>query len=71
MTTTQILELVFAAAIFAAGVWLYRKRAPEDAGKGSQGAVLLFIIAALLAVHGLGLLGYRPSPGEIERAQRR
>ena len=69
MTSLQILELAAAAAIFAAGVWLYRKRAPADAGRGSQGAVLLFVIAAMLLVHGLGLLGYRPSPGEIERAQ--
>ena len=69
MTTTQILELAFAAAIFIAGVWLYRRRAPEDAGQGSQGAVIMFIIAALLAIHGLGLLDYRPSPSEIERAQ--
>ena len=65
MTTAQILELVFAAAIFAAGVWLYRRRAPADAGYGSQSAVFLFIIAMLLAVHGLGLLDYRPSPSEI------
>ena len=69
MTTAQILELVFAAAIFAAGVWLYRRRAPADAGHGSQGAVILFIIAMLLAVHGLGLLDYRPSPGERAAVQ--
>ena len=63
MTTQQIIELLAAAAIFAAGVWLYRRRHPK--GYGSQSAVLLFVVAVLLAIHGLGLLGYRPSPSEL------
>jgi hypothetical protein len=63
VTTQQIIELVLAVAIFAAGVWLYRRRHPG--GYGSQSAVLLFALAALLLIHGLGLLGYRPSPSEL------
>jgi hypothetical protein len=59
-TTNALLELV--AALFAAaiGIWLYRKRGADDPRHGSQGAVLLFALAAILAIHGLGLLEYRP-----------
>ena len=67
MTTREIIELVAAAAIFAAGVWLYRRRATEgdDGQYGSQGAVILFVVATILAIHGLGLLEYRPSATEL------
>ena len=66
MTTTQVIELVAAAAIFVAGVWLYRRRAVDaDAQYGSQGAVILFVVAALLLIHGLGLMEYRPSAAEL------
>ena len=54
MTTLMILELVAAAAILAAGIWLYRKPQSADAEPdqyGSQGAVLLFAVAAILVVH--------------------
>ena len=51
MTTMQIIELVIAAVLVAAGIWLYRKPSPEPDHYGSQGAVLLFAIAAILAVH--------------------
>ena len=69
MTTLQILEVAIAVALLAAGIWLYRRPSPEPDHYGSQGAVLLFVVAALLAIHGLGLLNYRPSPAEIEAAQ--
>jgi len=65
MTPTQIIELVLAAALLVAGVMLYRRRSAEGARYGSQSAVLLFAAAALLAIHGLGLLEYRPSPAEL------
>jgi len=54
MTTLQLLELALAAAIFVAGVWLYRRRHPD--GYGSQSAVLLFVVALLLAVHAVGVM---------------
>ena len=66
MTTTQVIEVVAAAALFALGVWQYRRRSAEDPNHGSQGAVILFVIAALIAMHGLGLFEYRPSA--LERA---
>ena len=66
MTTTQIIEVVAAAALFALGVWQYRRRSAEGERYGSQSAVILFVIAALIAMHGLGLFQYRPSA--LERA---
>ena len=59
MTTLQIAEVAIAAALIAAGVWLQVRSKREDAQHGSQGAVLLLAIGAILAIHGLGLLEYR------------
>ena len=60
MTTGTILELVAAAALIVGGILLYRKRGREDPLHGSQSAVLLMVVGAILAIHGLGLLEYRP-----------
>jgi hypothetical protein len=43
-----------------AAVILYRRRGREDHDHGSQGAVIMLIIGAILAIHGLGLLEYHP-----------
>jgi hypothetical protein len=51
MTTMQILELAAAAVLLGAGIWLYRKPSPEPDHYGSQGAVLLFAVAAILVIH--------------------
>ena len=69
MTVTQIIEVLVAAALFALGVWQYRRRSAEDPNHGSQGAVILFVIAAIVAMHGLGLFVYRPSAMERNMAQ--
>ena len=69
MSRFQILEVAIAVVLLVAGIWLYRRPSPEPDHYGSQGAVLLFVVAALLAIHGLGLLNYRPSPSEIEAAR--
>lgn len=62
MTTTQIVELAIAVALIVAGVILYRRRGAEGETKtGSQTAVILLFIGAIVAIHGLGLLEYRPS----------
>ena len=66
MTTGRIIELVAAIAILGFGIWLYRRNRAVDGGYGSQGAVLLFAIAAIMGVHALGLLEYRPSQSELE-----
>jgi hypothetical protein len=65
VTAGRIIELAVAVAFLVAGVLLYRRRDKADA-YGSQGAVLLFVVAAILAIHGLGLLKYRPSASEAE-----
>ena len=67
MTTREIIELVAAVAMVAAGVYLYRRRPSEGDGDqyGSQGAVILFVVAVILAIHGLGLLEYHPSAAEL------
>ena len=69
MTTIQVIEVLVAVALFALGVWQYRRRSAEDPNHGSQGAVILFVIAAIIAMHGLGLFEYRPSALEREMAQ--
>jgi hypothetical protein len=69
MSTGAIIEIAIGVALLAAAIWLYRKAAREDANHGSQGAVLLLAVAAILLIHGLGGLDYRPSQSEIEAAQ--
>lgn len=60
MTTREIIEVALAAALIIGGILLYRRRGPEgEGGYGSQTAVILLFIGALLAIHGLGLLEYR------------
>ena len=58
MSATSLIEVGVAVAMLVAGIFVYRRG-------GSQGAVILFVIAALLLIHGLGLLDYRPSPSEL------
>ena len=66
MTTGRMIELVAAVAILGFGIWLYRRNRAVDRGYGSQGAVLLFVVAAIMAVHALGFMQYRPSQSELE-----
>ena len=69
MTTARIIELAVAVAILVAGLWLYRRRVATDTGAdayGSQGAVILFVIAAIMGAHALGAMDYRPSQSELE-----
>ena len=68
MTTGAMIELAIGVASLVAGVMLYRRRpAGPDSNYGSQGAVILLVIAIILIIHALGLLDYRPSPGELEQ----
>ncbi len=69
MPVTQMIEVALAAALIVGGVLLYRRRGREDRRRGSQGAVILIFIGLILAIHGLGLLEYRPSQSEIEARQ--
>lgn len=71
MTTTQMIEVAAAAVLIGLGVWQYRRRKAADQGYGSQGAVIMFVVAVILLIHGLGLLEYRPSKAELEYIQER
>jgi len=60
MTLRSITEVAVAVLLILGGLIGYRRG-------GNQGAVLMFIIAAILLIHGLGLMQYRPSPAEMGR----
>ena len=66
MTTATILELALAAALILGGAWLYWRRGKDDPRHGSQGAVILMVIGAIIAIHGSGLLEYRPMASELQ-----
>ena len=68
MTLGRAIELAVAALILLAGVVLYRRRDKSDS-YGSQGAVILFVIAVILGIHALGGLEYHPSQAELEYIQ--
>ena len=66
MTTIEIIEVVVAAALIIGAVILYRRRGAEGEAKtGSQTAVILLVVGAIVAIHGLGLMEYRPSAAEF------
>ena len=71
MTTGREIELVAAIASLGASVWVYRANRKVDRGYGSQGAVLLLVVGAIMVVHALGFMEYRPSAGELEAMKMR
>jgi hypothetical protein len=72
MTILSMLEVLIALLMIAAGIFLYRSKPAKDAATGdvdhygSQGAVLLFVIAVIMVAHGFGAFEYRPSKTELE-----
>jgi hypothetical protein len=71
MTTGRMIELAAAVVILGASVWLYRRNRAVDRGYGSQGAVLLLVVGAIMAIHALGFMEYRPSQGELDAMKER
>ena len=75
MTIVRLIELVAAVAMLSAAIWLYRRKpakddaAANDGHYGSQGAVLLLVVAVIIAIHAVGGLDYRPSSSELEMLQ--
>jgi hypothetical protein len=65
ISSGRMIELAAAVVILAAGVWLYRRPKGAD-GYGSQGAVILFVVAAIMGIHALGGLDYHPSKAEAD-----
>jgi hypothetical protein len=66
MTPARMIELAAAVLILGLGIWLYRRNKPADRSYGSQGAVVLFVIAVILGIHALGGLDYHPAQGELD-----
>ena len=58
MTAAAIVEVAAAVAMIAGGIWAYRRG-------GSPGPVLFFLVAAIMLIHGLGFMEYRPSAAEL------
>lgn len=71
MTAASMAELAVAIVLLGAGVVLYRRRAPNDGGYGSQGAVILLVVGVIMVIHALGLLEYRPSQSELDAMRER
>jgi uncharacterized membrane protein YwzB len=67
MSSGRMIELVAAVMFIVAAVWLYRRNRAVDRGYGSQGAVLLLVVGAIMAIHALGALDYRPSASELDQ----
>ena len=68
-SSSALIELAVAVLILAAGVWLYRRPKAEGDSYGSQGAVILFVVAAIMGIHAIGGLKYHPSAAEAEYFQ--
>jgi hypothetical protein len=65
LTTGRMIELAVAVLLIGAGIWFYR-RPGGDGRPSTQGPVIMFVIAAILGAHALGLMDYRPSQAERE-----
>ena len=65
MSFGRMIELAAAVVILGAGIYFYRRRDKADS-YGSQGAVILFVVAAIMAIHALGALDYHPTRAEAE-----
>jgi hypothetical protein len=65
MSNGRMVELAVAVLLLAAGIWFYRRRDKADS-YGSQGAVILFVIATIMAIHALGGLDYHPTEAEAD-----
>ena len=66
MNAGTMLEIAAGVALGVGAVLLYRRRSSDGTSYGSQTAVILLAIAAILLIHGFGGLDYRPSQSELE-----
>ena len=65
MSLGRIVELAAAVLILGAAIFFYRRRDKADS-YGSQGAVVLLVVAAIMGIHALGGLDYHPTKAEAE-----
>ena len=70
MTLPHMIELAVAVLLLVAGVVLYRRRDANDS-YGSQGAVLLFVVGVIVAIHALSLMDYHPTSAEADMIRAR
>jgi hypothetical protein len=70
LSNARMAELVVAVVLLGAGVFFYRRRDKADT-YGSQGAVILFVVAAIMGIHALGGLDYRPTAAEADMLRAR
>jgi hypothetical protein len=60
VTVGAMVEVGVALAMLVGGAVAYRRGS-------TQGPVLLFLVAAIMLIHGLGFMEYRPSAAELGR----
>jgi hypothetical protein len=65
MTLGRMIELAAAVLILGGGVYFYRRRDKADS-YGSQGAVILFVVAAIMGIHAVGGLDYHPGNADAD-----
>ena len=70
MTLSRAIELAVALLILAAGAVVYRRRDKSDS-YGSQGAVILLVVGAIVAIHALRLMEYRPGAATADMLRSR
>jgi hypothetical protein len=70
MTTGRAIELAVAVLLFVAGVVLYRRLDRSDI-YGSQGAVILLVVATIVGIHALSLMDYHPTQAEADMLRSR
>ena len=66
ISTPRMIELAIAVLLLVAGLWFYRRRDPKDGTQSGQGAVIMFVIAAIMGAHALGALDYHPTKAEAD-----
>ena len=67
LSTGRMVELAVAVLLLVAGIYFYRRPKTDKSDTyGSQGAVIMFVIALIMGTHALGGFDYRPSQSEIE-----
>jgi len=74
VTAGRAIELAVALLILAAGVVVYRRpsaKSDRADSYGSQGAVILFVVGAIVAIHALRLMEYRPGAATADMLRSR
>jgi hypothetical protein len=66
LSNGRLIELIAAVLILGAGIYFYRRRDPQGESYGSQGAVIMFVVAAIMGIHALGGLDYHPTKAEAD-----